>query len=109
MDIESVRTYCLQKEMVEETTPFGEDTLVYKINGKMFLLLNLNRPFSINVKCNPEKAIELRERYTEVIPGYHMNKTHWNTVILESPIPPALICEWIDDSFALVNKKKKSQ
>ncbi|MBI2417213.1 MAG: MmcQ/YjbR family DNA-binding protein [Ignavibacteriales bacterium] len=107
MDIEKVRLYCLSKENAEETIPFGDDAPVYKVHGKMFLLLNLNRPFSINVKCDPEKALELREQYPSVTPGYHMNKKHWNTVQLESNIAPKLICEWIDDSYNLVVGKKK--
>lgn len=102
MDIESIREYCLAKYGVEETLPFDEETPVYKVGGKMFLLMNLDPPFSINIKCDPEKAIELRERYDDITPGWHMSKVHWNTVMVESSLPPKLIKEMIDDSYNLV-------
>jgi len=102
MDLESVRIYCLKKKGVSESLPFGGDTPVYKVAGKMFLLAMMTHPVSINVKCDPEKAVELREEYDAVTPGYHMNKLHWNTVLLESSIPDKLIFEWIDHSYNLV-------
>ena len=102
MDIESVRNYCLEKKGVIEELPFNEDSPVYKVMSKIFAIVNLIPPYSINLKCDPEKAIELRERYDAVTPGYHMNKTHWNTVDLENNIPPKLIKEWIDHSYELV-------
>lgn len=102
MDIESIRNYCLQKTGVTEELPFDEDSPVYKVIGKIFVIASLTPPYSINLKCDPEKAIELRERYDAVTPGYHMNKTHWNTVDLENNIPPKLIKEWIDHSYDLV-------
>ena len=102
MDIESIREYCLAKSGVEETLPFDEETPVYKVGGKMFLLMNLEPPFSINIKCDPEKAIELREQYDDIIPGWHMSKVHWNTVYVESTLPASLIKEMIDDSYHLV-------
>jgi len=103
MDIESLRNYCLSKPRVEETTPFGPDTLVYKVNGKMFLLVGLNEEqLRFNVKCDPEKAIQLREEHTCVLPGYHMNKKHWNTIVVDGSAPVKLLKEWIDDSYALI-------
>ncbi|HZW38293.1 MAG TPA: MmcQ/YjbR family DNA-binding protein [Ignavibacteriaceae bacterium] len=102
MHFEQIREYCLKKKGVEETFPFDEDTPVYKVMNKMFLLGNIVPPLSINIKCEPEKAVELRERYEDVTPGYHMSKVHWNTVMLDSNIPPKLIFEWIDDSYNLI-------
>jgi predicted DNA-binding protein (MmcQ/YjbR family) len=99
---ESIREYCLQKNGVTEELPFDEDSPVYKVMGKIFAITNLTPPYSINLKCDPEKAVELREKYDGVSPGYHMNKTHWNTIDLESNIPPKLINEWIDHSYELV-------
>jgi len=102
MDIEKVRNWCLKKEGVTESLPFNDDTPVYKVLGKMFLLLNLNPPISINIKCDPELAADLRERYNAVTPGYHMSKVHWNTVELDGSIPDNYIYEWIDLSYNLV-------
>lgn len=109
MNIEQLQEYCLQKPGVEETLPFGPDTLVYKVNGKMFLLTGLERhPLQFNVKCDPDRAIELREEYPEhVLPGYHMNKKHWNTIIADGTIPQEQIREFIDHSYELVRGKKK--
>lgn len=107
MNIETLREYCLGKPQVEETQPFGPDTLVYKVKGKIFLLTGLDQqPMRFNVKCDPEKALELRERYACVLPGYHMNKKHWNTVIVDGSVPNLLLMEWIDHSYALVAKTK---
>jgi predicted DNA-binding protein (MmcQ/YjbR family) len=110
MDPESIRNYCLQKKGVTEELPFDEDSPVYKVMVKIFTIINLAPPYSINLKCDPEMAIELRERYEAVTPGYHMNKTHWNTIELDKNIPPKLIKEWIDHSYDLVinGLKKKS-
>jgi Uncharacterized protein conserved in bacteria len=103
MDIESLREYCLAKPAVEETLPFGPNTLVYKVEGKMFLLCGLDSEvLSFNVKCDPEKAIELRERYDCVQPGYHMNKKHWNTIVVDGSVSNNLLKEWIDDSYELI-------
>jgi len=102
MDLEIIREYCLKKKGVEETFPFDDVTPVYKVMGKMFLLSSFNHPASINIKGDPEKIIEMRERYDSVKPGYHMNKTHWNTVVLDNTIPNNLIFQWIDDSYLLV-------
>ena len=105
MDIEQLRDYCLQKNGAEEGFPFGEDTLVFKINKKIFLLASLDKkPLQFNVKCAPQKAIELREEYPAVLPGFHMNKKHWNTVIVDGSLPAKLLKEMIDSSYALVNK-----
>jgi len=102
MDIETVRNYCNSLPGVTECFPFDEVTLVFKVDNKMFLLLNLEPPFSMNVKCDPEKAITLREQYSWVLPGYHMNKVHWNTVMLEEASNKKLVEQWIKDSYNLV-------
>jgi len=108
MDIEQLREYVLQKPSVTEGFPFGEDTLVFKVNEKIFLLTGLDSsPLQFNVKCDPDKAIELREEFPEnILPGYHMNKKHWNTVVVDGTVPNKLLKEMIDCSYALVNKKK---
>lgn len=109
MNIETIREYILQKPSVTESFPFGEDTLVFKVNGKIFLLAGLDEtPLQFNVKCDPEKAIQLREDHPEsVLPGYHMNKKHWNTVIVDGRLSAKQLKEMIDDSYALVAPKKR--
>ncbi len=102
MNAEKLRFYCLNKPAVTESFPFDEETLVFKVAGKMFALVNLKGDLRINLKCHPEKAIALREHYPEVQPGYHMNKRHWNTVFLDGSMDDDLVCSWIDDSYALV-------
>lgn len=104
MDIEAFRDYCLTKKGVTESFPFDEHTLVFKVRGKIWALCALNRlPTQINLKCNPERAIELREVYEGlIIPGYHSNKIHWNTLMIEDAIPPKLIVDLIDYSYNLV-------
>ena len=106
MNVEAIREYALQKKEVTEGFPFGEDTLVFKVNNKLFLLVALNAiPLQFNVKCNPDKAIELRDEYpATILPGYHMNKKHWNTVIVNNQLSSKLILSMIDDSYALVAK-----
>jgi predicted DNA-binding protein (MmcQ/YjbR family) len=105
MDIESLRLYCLAKPATTEGLPFGEDTLVFKVAGKMFALTGLEAiPPSVNLKCDPQRAIELRDRYLAVAPGYHMNKRHWNTVSMESDVDDDLLRELIDHSYALVTR-----
>ena len=108
MDIESLRAYVLNKDAVTEGFPFGGDTLVFKVNEKVFLLTGLDSdPLQFNVKCDPDRAIELREEYPEnILPGYHMNKKHWNTIVVDGTVPKKLLKEMIDDSYTLVNKKK---
>lgn len=107
MNIESLRNYCLSKEHVTEEFPFGEDTLVYKVRGKIFAITSLNdSPLSVNLKMNTGLVPEWRERFNEVLPGYHMNKKHWNTVILENTsIPEKDIIWMIDHSYNEVLKK----
>ena len=112
MDIESLREYCLKKPEAEETFPFGDTVLVFKVRGKMFLLVSLDNPvLQFNVKCDPEKAIEWREEYAAVQPGYHMNKKMWNTVIVDGSIPARVLRQMIDDSYVLVVRSlpKKAQ
>lgn len=108
MHIEDIRSHCLEKhQLVTEELPFGPDTLVFKIAGKVFLLIGLDQVenLSFNVKCDPEYAIELREKYDQTIfPGYHMNKIHWNTVFLGRELNPKQLLDLIDHSFDLVVK-----
>jgi len=106
MHVEWVRDFCLTFKDVEECQPFGPEHLVYKIKGKMFLLLSLDEiPPRVNVKTNPERSIELRESYPDnILPGYHMNKKHWNTLVLNARLSPSLVQELIRDSYALVSK-----
>lgn len=104
MHIESLREYCLLKSGVEESFPFGEDTLVFKLSGKIFLICGLNSPDRFNVKCDPEKAIALREEYEEVQPGFHMNKAHWNTVLMNGRLSDRQLMEMIDHSYNLIKR-----
>ncbi len=104
INVETIREHCLVKRAVTEEMPFGDDTLVFKVMGKMFILVNLEGNLSINLKCDPELAIELRERYPEVQSGYHMNKKHWNTITFDGSLSDTLIFEWIDHSYDLVVK-----
>ena len=102
MDIEFYREYCLSKPGVTESYPFDNQTLVFKVLGKMFALTDVDGFEGVNLKCDPEKAIELRERYEAVQPGYHMSKRHWNTVKMDGTIPDKLFLEWIDHSYELI-------
>jgi predicted DNA-binding protein (MmcQ/YjbR family) len=103
MDIETLRQYCLRKKGITEEFPFGSETLVFKAGGKIFLLASLNSsPLTFNVKCDPDQALELRETYNAITPGYHMNKKHWNTVIMDGSVPAKLLREMIDDSYDLI-------
>lgn len=102
MNIEELRTYCLQKKYATEGFPFGEDTLVFKVGEKVFLLVSLTTGNRFNVKCDPERAVELREQYDEIIPGYHMNKKHWNTVFMDGRLTFKQLTELIDHSYDLV-------
>ncbi len=104
MNIETLRDYCLQQNGAEETMPFGDDTLVFKVGNKMFLLAGLKEANRFNVKCDPDLAIELRERYTEVQPGYHMNKATWNTVYFDGSLTEKQLLEMIDHSYSLIVK-----
>ena len=114
MNIDSIREYCLSKKgTIKEDMPFGDDVLVFRVNTKIFLLMRLTvHPLTINLKCDPERAIELRERYSSVIPGYHMNKKYWNTVILDGKVPSNEVLAMIDHSYDEVLKgapKKRVQ
>jgi predicted DNA-binding protein (MmcQ/YjbR family) len=102
MDIEAFRNYCLSKPGVTESFPFDEDTLVFKVMGKIFALAGVSDFNAVNLKCEPELAIELRERYPAVEPGYHMNKKHWNTVNFDGSISFKELKEWTDHSYDLV-------
>ena len=103
--IDVLREHCLAKKEVNESFPFDENTLVFKVYDKMFALISLERePLQMNLKCEPEKAIELREEYYQVIPGYHSNKKHWNTIVLEN-ISIEVVKKWIDHSYDLVWQK----
>jgi len=102
---ESFREYCLSKKAVTESFPFDESTLVFKVAGKMFALLSLETPdFKVNLKCDPERALELREEYENITPGFHMNKKHWNTLLFDASLPKELQQELTDHSYDLVVK-----
>ncbi len=107
MDLDDIRRYCLKKKgKITEEFPFDEETLVFKVFGKMFLLTNVNQiPLSMNLKCEPERAMELRERYTGITPAYHQSKMHWNSVEIDGTIPESLVYEMIDHSYDEVVKK----
>ncbi|TND10510.1 MAG: hypothetical protein FD123_152 [Bacteroidetes bacterium] len=103
MNIEELRAYCLTKKGAEECFPFDHETLVFKAGGKAFLLTGIeSKPVRFNVKCDPELAVELREQYDCVKPGYHMNKKHWNTIIADGSVPGKKLKEWIDHSYGLI-------
>ena len=105
MDIVTLREYCISKSAVTESFPFGDDTLVFKADGKIFVLVNLEGDLSINLKCDPVLALDLRERYSAVTPGYHMNKKHWNTIYLDGTVPDKELFSWIDHSYDLIKNK----
>ncbi len=111
MNLEQIREYALSKAQVTESCTFGIDLPQFKVAGKIFIIMNTTYPFSLNLKCNPERAISLREEYEEIQPGYHMNKVHWNTVMLEGRLPDTLIKNLIDHSYNLVisSLPKRSQ
>jgi predicted DNA-binding protein (MmcQ/YjbR family) len=105
MNLEQFREHCLGKPGATESTPFGEDVLVFKVAGKIFALAPLDEvPATTSLKCDPDLALELRDRYEQVRPGYHMNKRHWNTVELDSGIPDTELRKMIDHSYELVFK-----
>lgn len=105
MDLATFREYCLKKAGATEGTPFGETVLVFKVGGKIFALAALDEvPTTVNLKCDPDLALELRDRYEQVRPGYHMNKKHWNTVEIDRGIPEAELRKMIDHSYELVVK-----
>ena len=102
MNIEILRDYCLAKSGATEDFPFDEDTLVFKVEGKLFALTSLSESDRINLKCDPELAVQLREEYPAVMPGYHMSKKHWNTVLFDGTIRDRKLFEWIDHSYDCV-------
>lgn len=108
MNVETIREYAIGKDGAEEGFPFGESTLVFKVAGKIFLLLSLDAdPLTFNAKCDPDHAQELREQHECIVPGYHMNKKHWNTVIVDGTLPAREIKALIDESYDLVKPKAK--
>ncbi len=110
MNVEDLRLFALSFESVTEGFPFGEDTLVFKVRNKIFLLASLTAaPLQFNVKCDPDEAVLLREKYDAVQPGYHMNKKHWNTIIVDGTIPSSELKEFVKNSYELVSKKKGSK
>lgn len=110
MNIEELRNYALSLKNVEEGFPFGEDTLVFKTNKKIFLLVSLSSvPLQFNVKCDPDRAIELREEYPCILPGYHMNKKHWNTIIVDGTLSKTQLQSFIRDSYELIAPKLRKK
>ncbi len=112
MNIEELREHCLSFKGVTESFPFDETTLVFKVLNKMYCLTDLEGELRVNVKCEPDRAIELREQFESVVPGYHMSKKHWNTVYIDGSIPDETIKGWIRESYALIVQsmpKKKRQ
>jgi len=99
MNIEEFRDYCLSLPQTTEGFPFDEKTLVFKVMNKMFALTDVDKFHLINLKCDPELAIELREKYTCVQPGYHMSKKHWNSIYLDGCVSDELILKWVKDSY----------
>jgi predicted DNA-binding protein (MmcQ/YjbR family) len=105
MNIEEFTEYCLSKNGVLESFPFGDDTLVFKVANKIFALCGIDSvPFCVNLKCDPEYAVQLREEFSEITPGYHMNKKHWNTVNFEGELDHKLLTSLIDHSYTLILK-----
>ena len=102
MNVEDVRQYCIKMSFVTEGFPFDDKTLVFKVANKMFALLNLGVSPSLNLKCDPDEAVKFREHYSAVLPGYHMSKKHWNTILLDETIPDKVIYRWIDNSYDLI-------
>jgi predicted DNA-binding protein (MmcQ/YjbR family) len=102
MNIENIRGYCLKKKYVTESFPFDETTLVFKVHNKMFALIDIEDKQFINLKCDPDRAIQLREEFSEITPGYHMNKKLWNSVSITGSLKDQFIMELIDDSYDLI-------
>ncbi|MCM0647351.1 MmcQ/YjbR family DNA-binding protein [Clostridium swellfunianum] len=111
MNLEQFKSYCLSKKGVSEAFPFDEETLVLKVGSKMFALTNINKPIlEVNLKCDPFMSQDLRKEYSSIKPGYHMNKTHWNTVTVDGTVPEDKLLFLIDLSYDLVFKSlKKSE
>ena len=102
MNVELLRSFCISKKAVTESFPFNEDVLVFKVMNKMFCLISLEEADRMNVKCDPELAMQLREKYPCVLPGYHMNKNLWNTVVFDGSVPDSQLLEWVEHSYDLV-------
>lgn len=102
MNLEELQAHCARLKGVSWDTPFGPDVLVFRVMGKIFALAPVSVFATVNLKCDPERAIELRERYAGILPGYHMNKQHWNTVDVTGGVPEPLVRELVDHSYALV-------
>ncbi|GGF07370.1 MmcQ/YjbR family DNA-binding protein [Hymenobacter cavernae] len=102
MNIEDLRDYCLLKPGVTEDMPFGENTLVFRVGGKIFLLTDINTYASVNLKCDPERSTQLRDEFDYVLPGFHMNKKHWNTVLIGTGVTARQLKSWVDHSYDLV-------
>lgn len=105
MNIEEVRQHCLSFSQVSEEMPFDDETLVFKVEGKIFCMLSLEGNLRMTVKCDPEEALELRETFSAVLPGYHMNKKHWNTVLIDGTISDNMLKIWIEKSYRLITGK----
>ncbi|MBI5402806.1 MAG: MmcQ/YjbR family DNA-binding protein [Ignavibacteriae bacterium] len=105
MNLEFFREYALKKKAASESQPFGEDVIVYKVAGKIFMMMNFETPFQISLKCDPELAIELREKYSAIRPAYHMNNKHWNMIDADGSVPVNEILNMIDHSYELVVRK----
>ena len=106
MDLAQFREYCLSKPCTTESTPFGPDVPVFKVSGKMFALATLDEtPTRVNLKCDPDLALDLRDRYEQITPGYHMNKRHWNTIEIEGDVPNLELRKMIDHSYELVAQR----
>ncbi len=102
MTLAAFRAHCMRLPGFSEDLPFDENTLAFRVGGKIFALMDVDLFVSVNLKCDPERAIELREQYPAITPGYHMNKQHWNTVLTDGSVPPKLLLELADHSYALV-------
>jgi predicted DNA-binding protein (MmcQ/YjbR family) len=102
MTLAEFREHCAQKPGFSEDLPFGPEVLAFRVGGKIFALMDVDLFVSVNLKCDPERAVELRERYVGITPGYHMNKQHWNTVVTDGTVPPRLLLELADHSYDLV-------
>ena len=109
MNLEQFRSYCLSLPGSYEDFPFGEDVMVFKVKEKIFALCGIEPFDSINLKCDPELAAQLRERHSSVLPGYHMNKKHWNTILMDHSVPDRLILEWTEHSYHLVAPKRRNK
>lgn len=111
MDIIYFRDYCLSKKGATEDTPFDPNTLCFKVGGKIFAIIDIELFESVNLKCDPDHAILLREQYEDIVPGYHMHKKHWNTVFFNKSVPDSIILQLVEESYDLVFKSlpKKTQ